>query len=193
MLFIFGLCLCEEGLQLPPAKRKSLGPKSPSWNPSIPQHCKMINASEAAWLQMFLTLPTEGELWLFSVGLWAEGIGNCLSRILLFFCIRRKSSLPLLIVCGLIPPHSAPAWCVIPCHFPFWVLKSNWPIGLRRLNFQILVSSSVCHTSLHFPSLAFDWQLSSETLLAPQFKSLLKLLNESLTFWTVMNYLNFCC
>lgn len=57
--------------------------------------------------------------------------------------------------CGLIALHSG---------VTFSVLKLDLPAWLRRLNFQIQVSSSLYHASHHFPSPVFDWQLSSETV-----------------------------
>lgn len=68
-------------------------------------------------------------------------------------------------MCGLIPLHSG-VWRVESYTFvvTFSVLKLDLPTWLRRLNFQIQVSSSVYHASHHFPCPVFDWQLSSESL-----------------------------
>lgn len=155
MLFIF---CCVYVKRVPSYYQPEQNPwasKFQSWNPSPLWCCKMINATEVTRLEMILQSPTEGELWHFSVGLWAEEVGDFHCKLppffFFFFCRRSRPSLPLL-------------RNVIPCHFSFWVLKLDLPTWLGRLNFQIQVGSPVYRASRHFPSPLFDWQLSSETV-----------------------------
>lgn len=88
VLFIFYSCLC---LQLQLAKKNNLwARRSQSWNLSPFWCCKMINATVVTRLEMILKLPTEGELWPFSVCLWAEKFGNFFCTLPPFFICHRE-------------------------------------------------------------------------------------------------------
>lgn len=97
MLFIF---CCVYVKRVPSYYQPEQNPwasKFQSWNPSPLWCCKMINATEVTRLEMILKLPTEGELWHFSVGLWAEEVGDFHCKLPpFFFCHRSRPSLPLL-------------------------------------------------------------------------------------------------
>lgn len=163
--FIFCLCLSKEGAQLLWAKKITLQLVShevgilPLWC------CKIISATEVTGIEVVLKLSTVGELWHFSVDMWAERIGDCPCQLSpFFFCHRGRSSLLLL---KSVWTRSTPQGSyVMSGSLSLFLLglKLDLPRWLRRLNFQIQVWSSVYHASLQFPSSVFDWQFSAEAL-----------------------------